>query len=595
MKVEYKKDLRHNYMIITKDSGGEEEAYCIKMLKAEGLEGVLSLEQRSIDNQITYYYDITSKQAINNIFEKTALTYDRLQKLFLSMAETIEKTYEYLLNENSFVISPEMIYMDLTSDEVYLCYLPGFQTDIKEQMSTLMEYFMNKVNYNDKEAVLLVYNLYSVGKEEGFTFDHLIRILKSDNHTLESHKHKSPNTEWKDETIKNIDDTQGFVNLNETTRSKSDTALASKQRRGSEAQFVSQQKPGSEIQDSSRQKPISGIQHPLKQKLGNVRQLLPKPKSCREIQPQLKSNSMNRVKTNMSQPPIMMEKVTSEQDIPCYPWTTYLYTAISGVALFILVQISVKEKLIYTSLGNRIDLSKLVAFVLILFCIEGYLLTIIWGKKRRISKIITKQEYMDPRSDTVLSYSPKKEMKWKKDYDDNMTTVKRYEVIESTPEPGPEPGPESKLEPELESEPAGRLHGQISTQEEVSNPTCLLSTEETPAYCYLKPTDETIYETIAVDSFPFFIGKLKKNVDYCLKKEVVSRYHAKITKEQDQFYITDLNSTNGTFVNKTAIPTYQPKEVVEGDEIAFANIRYRFMIYENENQTSGEWLSTSVI
>jgi pSer/pThr/pTyr-binding forkhead associated (FHA) protein len=66
-------------------------------------------------------------------------------------------------------------------------------------------------------------------------------------------------------------------------------------------------------------------------------------------------------------------------------------------------------------------------------------------------------------------------------------------------------------------------------------------------------------------------------VDYCLEKDVVSRFHAKITKEQEQYYITDLNSTNGTFVNQEPLQTYQKKEIKLGDEIAFANIRYQFL------------------
>jgi pSer/pThr/pTyr-binding forkhead associated (FHA) protein len=66
-------------------------------------------------------------------------------------------------------------------------------------------------------------------------------------------------------------------------------------------------------------------------------------------------------------------------------------------------------------------------------------------------------------------------------------------------------------------------------------------------------------------------------VDYCLEKDVVSRFHAKITKEQEQYYITDLNSMNGTFVNQELLQIYQKKEIKFGDEIAFANIRYQFL------------------
>jgi pSer/pThr/pTyr-binding forkhead associated (FHA) protein len=110
------------------------------------------------------------------------------------------------------------------------------------------------------------------------------------------------------------------------------------------------------------------------------------------------------------------------------------------------------------------------------------------------------------------------------------------------------------------------------------NPTCILNEElQSPSYL-LKPYDPNQYETITMSQFPFFIGKLKKNVDYCLENDIVSRYHAKITKELDGYYITDLNSTNGTFLNSESLLTYQKKALKPGDEIAFANIKYQFVV-----------------
>jgi pSer/pThr/pTyr-binding forkhead associated (FHA) protein len=66
-------------------------------------------------------------------------------------------------------------------------------------------------------------------------------------------------------------------------------------------------------------------------------------------------------------------------------------------------------------------------------------------------------------------------------------------------------------------------------------------------------------------------------VDYCLEKNVVSRYHAKLTKEEDKYYITDLNSTNGTFVNDQILTTYEKKEITQGDRIALANLNFEFI------------------
>ena len=81
-----------------------------------------------------------------------------------------------------------------------------------------------------------------------------------------------------------------------------------------------------------------------------------------------------------------------------------------------------------------------------------------------------------------------------------------------------------------------------------------------------------------MDNFPFVIGKYKNNVDYLLDKEVVSRYHLKITMEDDKYYITDLNSTNGTYLNEKPLPCYKKHEIVSGDEVSIAGIKYIFRL-----------------
>ena len=65
-------------------------------------------------------------------------------------------------------------------------------------------------------------------------------------------------------------------------------------------------------------------------------------------------------------------------------------------------------------------------------------------------------------------------------------------------------------------------------------------------------------------------------MNYCLDYQGISRYHAKITQEGDKYYITDLNSTNGTCLNKDLIQPYEPMEIQEGDQVTLANISYKF-------------------
>ncbi|MDF2513018.1 MAG: hypothetical protein K0S04_2884 [Herbinix sp.] len=177
MEVEYKKDLRHSYMVIPLVDLINISDYCIKLLEHQRVEGVLSLERRVIDNQRMLYYEITSKQALQSILVKATLTFEQLKGFCEHILLTLERAYEYLLPEDDFVLSPEHIYLNISNFEPELCFFPGYQKNIRDQIRGLMEYLMNKIDYTDKEAVLLVYQLYAVSREEGYRFEDLRELL----------------------------------------------------------------------------------------------------------------------------------------------------------------------------------------------------------------------------------------------------------------------------------------------------------------------------------------------------------------------------------------------------------------------------------
>ncbi len=52
-----------------------------------------------------------------------------------------------------------------------------------------------------------------------------------------------------------------------------------------------------------------------------------------------------------------------------------------------------------------------------------------------------------------------------------------------------------------------------------------------------------------------------------LESHLVSKRHAMIQKIKDDFYITDLKSTNGTFVNKEPVPVGKYVRIEPGDRI----------------------------
>lgn len=72
----------------------------------------------------------------------------------------------------------------------------------------------------------------------------------------------------------------------------------------------------------------------------------------------------------------------------------------------------------------------------------------------------------------------------------------------------------------------------------------------------------------------FLIGKKKDAVDGWLKVRGISRIHSRISREEDCYYLTDLNSTNGTFLNGGRLEVHEKARLRPGDCVSFADVRY---------------------
>lgn len=77
-----------------------------------------------------------------------------------------------------------------------------------------------------------------------------------------------------------------------------------------------------------------------------------------------------------------------------------------------------------------------------------------------------------------------------------------------------------------------------------------------------------------VEGETFLIGKKKDAVDGWLKARGISRLHGKISREGDCYYLTDLNSTNGTYLNGGRLEVNEKARLRPGDSVGFADVRY---------------------
>lgn len=106
--------------------------------------------------------------------------------------------------------------------------------------------------------------------------------------------------------------------------------------------------------------------------------------------------------------------------------------------------------------------------------------------------------------------------------------------------------------------------------------TTILSADDSPIYRSLIYEGRGGKQNIFIDKTPFRIGSKTEVNDAVINESVISRAHAEITIEEERYYIKDLESKNGTFVNGTMLAFNKRLELFAGDRISFANIGYRF-------------------
>ncbi len=79
---------------------------------------------------------------------------------------------------------------------------------------------------------------------------------------------------------------------------------------------------------------------------------------------------------------------------------------------------------------------------------------------------------------------------------------------------------------------------------------------------------------IDLSRLPLTVGKMAGAVDMVINEAGISRMHAKFSKGGNKVYVTDLNSTNGTFKNGLRLEPNASEIIEPGDEIRLGRLKF---------------------
>ena len=271
--------------------------------------------------------------------------------------------------------------------------------------------------------------------------------------------------------------------------------------------------------------------------------------------------------------PEVEEEVESEVEKKKYPVWVWLCCVISVLISMGLIGFAANSGIMTDVVTGKIMPVKMVLVLGVTGLLEAYCLMRLLDEKNKIAYIDKKIEYVKPMEEVTsmqrnqIKYTGESGQKKEGQYQYTAppkTVLKKEEriVVQEPSAIYTYECVESKKEAEEE------------IVEETEQATVILAARGNRYV--LSPEQKGLYVPIYMQEFPFFIGTLKTKVDYVINSPSVSRFHAKIEQENEQFFLVDLNSTNGTFVNGQRLEPNEKCMIYPGDLIAFAEIGYRF-------------------
>lgn len=547
MKTSYIRQMRHNYMVI---EGAEQcrASYEVTMIQENRLSPFLNLQLRQENRQVQFFYEITSKQPLERLLEYEELDGEKLAKLVREIDRLLKTAEEYLLDEGSILLDPEHIYVDSESFRLWFCYLPGYEGDFSAKLEQLFHYLLGKVNHQDKEAVILAYGLYQESQKENYGIEGLLKLVKESGApdlknglSADPNAGRLPAAEWEKEW---------------RGGQKEGRKEEWEEPAGSAAAFFSEQsqRAGMEQNSGEWQAQIHKKQH----RKAQTKALL------------LWAGGSFLL-------PLLLWLIMGEHWLREYKWLVLMAEVMGTVITF--------GRLIRPSARGR--LNKPETYPGEVYPSGAYPPEVypsgVYPSGAYPPEVYSAEAYPGE-ADPAAVYRP--DQSYSFDKDNRLYPEKEQQAVNAVDTRTTMNAVRAVKEVNTVNAVNAANSGGSDGVSGYGNTVLLADYTEDfqsggqPAKYMLK-SEKAADKSIPLPYFPFLIGKQEGIVDYVLQDEVVSRLHLKIQEKDGEFYVTDLNSANGTKVDGYCLAANETVLLAPGAALSIAGKDYFFVAAED--------------
>ena len=489
MRTDYKRDINGNYLLLYEEEEPDTSSYQMRMLVGNTIPSILKCRVQGIDGQFMVCFDITSKQSLASLFEEKKIGYQDLKMILSGFVQVMEEMSEYLLNPGRLLLKPEYMYADLEKRQLYFCYLPGYEEDVRQKFQELTEYILPKLDHEDSNAVMLGYSVYRLALEDHFHLEYIKKELYQERNEVEKERfvfeNNSTDRELKFPNERKTSQQNNFDEIREENLEKTPKKISEGNLNDS---------PNGNLRDAKeRQNQLwtTGEEFPQKKKTGIL--------------------------------------------IWCVVAAVLILTVFAASTFGYLPQVSVE----------------ILLAVIIGVMAAGMFGT--WFVSHMKEKGKNREEKTVERKDAKEENRPFE----KEDL------LQREETL--------------FCKEERKQDEDSKRNVKMSLSQKNFGETVVLSANIVNGPAMLVSREPGELATIYLQEELVVIGKMENAADVVVDIPTVSRIHAKIRKRDGEYYLTDLNSRNGTSVNGKMLRGNEDYCLQDQDEVDFAQARYVFL------------------
>lgn len=562
--VRYERNNGVNYAVIdTKEEWKCEDDYEVKMLMLNTPEYFLHITINYIDEKNSIYYDISSKQQLSKLFEYGKVTMEDVKSLFDNISRMVRVVDEYMLNLDRVILNPQDIYVSLSDKKYSFMYSPvAGEKDFYDKMRSLFEYILERFDHSVKKSSLVkFYEIYQRILVRDYTPDKLMEFFDDENEGIhiineEDLTDGRADNAYGEDNAYGRDRAYGEDNANGKNNDYvEDINYAGNNNYAKNKTYI---RNNNRVKGKAYTKDNDSIIDKIYDRNDNynnnnnfegtvIKDVMPEIINTDKPDKRSKKTAfiIKAVATVLVLNAIVSMFFKSYAVIKIGT-TASIICIIVGLAIFYITDKAAKV------IGELINEDKVTEDELIPYRLHNY------GNKTENG--IAEDKASEAQVNTGLDNEYGKQ-KDNNEYD-NIVMAK---VIDEEEEQPAQYGNTMLLSDYLNMLKDNKLTLKITDTD-----------SEIPLYVKKADGYEAVTEKLEPDSYPCTIGSLEESSDIYIASPIISKMHACIIKDEDKFYIEDMNSTNGTFINGERIAMHNKMCLSDGDALRIAS--YEFVV-----------------